>query len=279
MSAAPGRPKQAAGSVGVANTTDHAVATPAGRLFARSWTPDADLHVPPVLLFHDSLGSVELWRDFPAALAQATGRRVLAYDRLGFGRSDACAEQLTPAFVRHESLVSVPALCAQLGIDRFVAFGHSVGGAMAVETAAAFGERCTALVTESAQTFAEDRTLEGIRVAQAQFAQAGQLERLARYHGDKARWVLDAWTGTWLSPAFADWSIHAVLPAVRCPVLAIHGEDDEYGSLVHPRRIAASVSGPAEALLLPGCGHVPHREQPQAVLAAVARFLEADQKS
>lgn len=255
-------------------TSDHLVATPAGQLFARSWTPEgAAADTAPVLLFHDSLGSVALWRDFPAALAQATGRRVVAYDRLGFGQSDACGETLTPAFVRHEAQANVPALAEQLDMARFVAFGHSVGGAMAVETAAAFGERCTALVTESAQTFAEDRTLEGIRVAKAQFTEPGQIERLARYHGDKARWVLAAWTETWLSPAFADWSIHAVLPAVRCPVLAIHGEDDVYGSLVHPRRIAASVAGTAETLLLPGCGHVPHREQPQPVLAAVARLL------
>lgn len=255
-------------------TVDHRVATPAGRLFASSWTPDTASDAAPVLLFHDSLGCVALWRDFPAALAQATGRRVVAYDRLGFGQSDACTAPLTPAFVQHEALASVPALCAQLDLPRFVAFGHSVGGAMAVETAAAFGERCVALVTESAQTFAEDRTLEGIRVAKAQFAQPGQLDRLARYHGDKAHWVLQAWTETWLSPAFADWSVHAVLPAVHCPVLAIHGEDDEYGSLVHPRRIAASVAGPAATLLLPGCGHVPHREQPEAVLQALTRFLQ-----
>ena len=255
-------------------TTDHRVATPAGRLFASSWTPDTASDAAPVLLFHDSLGCVALWRDFPGALAQATGRRVVAYDRLGFGQSDACTEALTPAFVQHEALVSVPALCAQLDLPRFVAFGHSVGGAMAVETAAACSERCVALVTESAQTFAEDRTLEGIRLAKAQFAQPGQLDRLARYHGDKARWVLQAWTETWLSPAFADWSVHAVLPAVHCPVLAIHGEDDEYGSLVHPRRIAASVAGPAETLLLPGCGHVPHREQPEAVLQALTCFLQ-----
>ncbi|MGC3987450.1 MAG: alpha/beta hydrolase [Pseudorhodoferax sp.] len=252
---------------------DHLVATPAGRLFARSWTPEGAADAAPVLLFHDSLGSVALWRDFPAALAEATGRRVVAYDRLGFGQSDASNGPLPPDFVRHEAQAHVPALCEQLGIARCVAFGHSVGGAMAVEAAAALADRCLALVTESAQTFPEDRTLAGIRAARLQFAQPGQLERLARYHGDKARWVLEAWTETWLSPAFADWSIHAVLPAVRCPVLAIHGEDDEYGSLVHPRRIAASVAGPAETLLLPGCGHVPHREQPQPVLAAVARLL------
>lgn len=251
---------------------DHGIATPAGRLFTRSWTPDTAAPAAPVLLFHDSLGSVELWRDFPAALAQATGRRVVAYDRLGFGRSDARTGALTPAFVRHESVANVPALCAALAIDRFVAFGHSVGGAMAVETAAAFGERCTALVTESARAFVEERTLAGIRIAKARFTEPGQCDRLARWHGEKARWVLDAWTETWLSPAFADWSIHAVLPAVRCPVLAIHGEEDEYGSLVHPSSIAGSVAGPAQTLLLP-CGHVPHREQPGPVLDALTRFL------
>ncbi|MFT3720595.1 alpha/beta fold hydrolase [Pseudorhodoferax sp.] len=252
---------------------DHWIATPAGRLFARSWQPAAAGAAAPLLLQHDSLGCVELWRDFPAALAGATGRRVLAYDRLGFGRSDPRAGALPPDFVAREAREQVPLVLQALAVDRFVALGHSVGGGMSVETAAAHPARCTALVTISAQAFAEDRTLAGVRAAREVFRQPDQLDRLARYHGAKARWVLDAWTETWLSPAFAGWTLDAALARLGCPVLAIHGDRDEYGSTAHPQRIAARAAGPVQQLVVEGGGHLPHREQPERVLAAVARFL------
>ncbi len=280
------------------------VETPQGRLFAKRWrgvpahasaapepaTPEPTARMPaapmqaapkpaapmqaaPIVLLHDSLGCVELWRDFPAQLARATRRDVIAYDRLGFGRSDRHPGQLATTFVRDEADHGFHALLERFGIDAFVAFGHSVGGGMAVGCAAAYPARCRALVTISAQAFVEDRTRDGIRDAEQQFDAPGQLERLARYHGDKAEWVLRAWVDTWLSPAFRDWSLDDDLPRVCCATLAIHGEQDEYGSDVHPKRIAARVAGPSSFLLLAGCGHMPHRERTDDVLAAVTTFL------
>ncbi len=163
--------------------SDHWIATDRGTLFARAWEPsdrrsDADA---AILLFHDSLGCVEVWRDFPGRLAVATGRAVVAYDRLGFGRSDPHPGALSSTFVRDEA-ATVPrlreALLGILGPDALVPFGHSVGGGMAVATAARFGDGCCALVTESAQSFVEDRTLAGIRAAREAFEQPGQVERL-----------------------------------------------------------------------------------------------------
>lgn len=263
---------------------DAFVRTPQGRLFARVWEADAPAAPAPILLFHDSLGSVELWRDFPRRLADATGRRVIAYDRLGFGRSDphpsaggsgggAGGGALPREFIDAEAEVSVPALRAAFGIDRMIVFGHSVGGAMAVATAGAFPGATLGVVTESAQAFVEERTLRGIRAARAGFEAPGQMERLARYHGAQARWVLDAWTRTWLSPAFAGWTLDEALRRVRRPVLAIHGDRDEYGSRRHPERIAERTAGPCEVVILEGCGHVPHRERAEAVLAAVSGFV------
>lgn len=256
-------------------TKDHRVATEQGRLSARVWIPanparDADA---PILLFHDSLGCVELWRDFPEQLAVSTRRSVIAYDGLGFGRSDEHPGPLPLTFIRDEAETIVPRLCDALGLDTIVAFGHSVGGGMAIATAARWPDRCAALVTESAQSFVEDRTRAGLQAARVEFARPGQLERLARYHGAKARWVLDAWIETWLSPEFADWHLDDDLARVRCPALAIHGDQDEYGSAEHPGRIARLTHGPARAVILEGCGHVPHREQPARVLAEVAGFL------
>ena len=255
-------------------STDHWVVHPSGRLFARQWQPDGlEPAAAPILLLHDSLGSVELWRDFPALLAAATGRRVIAYDRLGFGRSDARVGRPSRDFVAEEAATVLAALREQLGIVRFVVVGHSVGGGMAVEIAAQASGDCEALVTMAAQAFVEDRTIAGLRVAREQFEDPGQVERLARYHGGKAPWALDAWLGQWLDPAFASWSLAEALPRVTCPVLAIHGEQDEYGSAAHPRRIVDGVAGPARLEMLPGVGHVPYREQPGLVVRLISDFL------
>ena len=253
-------------------TLDHWIACPTGRLFAREWFPAAAARAP-IVLMHDSLGCVDLWRDFPASLAAATGRRVIAYDRLGFGRSDSRDARPSFDFVAEEATTGFAALCEQLGVGRFAVVGHSVGGGMAVEIAARCAADCEALVTLSAQAFVEERTLAGLRAAREHFQDAERVARLARYHGDKAAWALDAWLGTWLDPAFRDWSLDAALPRVACPVLAIHGEQDEYGSPAHPARIAEGVAGPARAVVLPGVGHVPHREQPAQVIRLISDFL------
>jgi pimeloyl-ACP methyl ester carboxylesterase len=254
---------------------DHWIESSRGILYVREWTP-SDLGLDDaatILMFHDSLGCVELWRDFPQQLAAMTGRRVVAYDRVGFGRSDPHRGALPVTFIRDEAVDVVPRLREALQLDQIVAFGHSVGGAMAVATAASLPDACVAVVTVSAQSFIEDQTLAGIRVAQADFERPGQFERLARYHGTKARWVLDSWITTWLSPAFAGWRLDDELQRVHCPVLAFHGDRDEYGSAQHAERIARLAQGASRAVILEDCGHVPHREQPARVLTEVVRFL------
>ena len=250
--------------------------TPDGRLFCCRWIPTgaaSDKAKPPILLFHDSLGCVALWRDFPERLCQVTGREVIAYDRLGFGRSDAYAGQLPLHFVRDEAERFFACLRARLSIEKFVVLGHSVGGAMAAACASLFAQNCTALITLSAQAFVEDRTLQGIRVAEVLFQQPAQLQRLEKYHADKALWVLSAWTCTWLSQGFKAWTIERGIDVIHCPVLAIHGRHDEYGSVVHPVRIAALSAVGGEYLIIEDCHHMPHREAPEAVLAAVDQFL------
>ncbi|MBT2118026.1 alpha/beta hydrolase [Dyella sp. LX-66] len=253
------------------------IAAEGGRLYVKHWYPAAENAADaPIVLFHDSLGCVALWRDFPAQLAEATGRGVIAYDRLGFGQSDPHPGHLDAGFVDEEARHGFRFLREALRLDRFVAFGHSVGGGMAVACAAAWPEDCVALITESAQAFVEDRTLQGIREAKQSFAQPGQLDRLRKYHGDKAAWVLQAWTETWLAPDFADWSLDRALRQVTCPVLAIHGDRDEFGSPRHPGRIASLAAGPVAKHVWEGYGHVPHRENAAAVTALVAAWLQAN---
>ena len=252
------------------------VRAPGGRLFVRIWGEWRRSRTrPPIVLIHDSLGSVELWRDFPRRLAAATGHAVVAYDRLGFGRSDPHRGVLeTPGFIRDEARVSLPAIRSGLGIDGMILFGHSVGGAMAIVAAAEMATTTVGVITESAQVFAEERTLSAIRAAKEVFADPEQLERIERYHGSKGRWVVSAWTESWLAPAFANWTVESELKCVRCPVLALHGDRDEYGSRAHPERIAALVPTNADIVLFDDCGHVPHRERVDAVLEAVGTFIK-----
>ncbi|MFR0692829.1 alpha/beta fold hydrolase [Enterobacterales bacterium AE_CKDN230030158-1A_HGKHYDSX7] len=253
-------------------TREHWINSEKGQLFAQDWTP-AETVGAPILLLHDSLGCVALWRDFPEQLARSTGRQVIAYDRLGFGRSQRYPGALPLDFIDEEARTFFPLLQDHFGFKRCVVFGHSVGGAMAVACAARHPLACQALVTESAQAFVEHLTREGIRAAEQEFAREGQLERLSRYHGDKAFWVLRAWIDTWLSDAFSDWNLDAELALVKCPLLSLHGEQDEYGSAAHPERLTALPAAPTQIKLLPDCGHVPHRQQPMEVLAAVRDFL------
>lgn len=252
------------------SSTDHWLETDGRRIFARSWMREAESGKPPILLFHDSLGCVELWRSFPPRLAEATGRRVLAYDRIGFGRSDPHPGVLGMDFVADEPRHAIPFLREGFGFERFVACGHSVGGGMAIEAAARYPGACEAVVTMGAQAFAENQTLDGIRVARERFASSDNLARLERYHGRKARWVVDAWTEIWLDARFRNWSLDTALSNVHAPVLAMHGDRDEYGSLAHPRRIAGTRG---DVLVIPGSGHVLHREVEEKVVDAISGFL------
>ncbi|MGK0393207.1 MAG: alpha/beta hydrolase [Alcanivorax borkumensis] len=251
---------------------DNQIATSVGPLNVKIWPVEGDR--APVVLLHDSLGCVALWREFPAALAQACGRTVIAYDRVGFGASPKREGSLPLSFVEDEAVV-IDSLMSALALPQVVLLGHSVGGGMAVAAAASLGQRCVAVITESAQAMVEAQTLAGIRDAQVAFEDATQRARLQKYHGEKADWVLHAWIDTWLSPAFAEWNLDAELERVTCPLLCLHGDNDEFGSMAHPARLERMSAGPAEVVMLERCGHVPHREQEQGVLEAVSAFLSA----
>lgn len=260
-------------TIPILEALDLSVDVPGGSVFVRRWNLGHNSR-PPIILLHDSLGCVELWRDFPEALATAASRDVIAYDRLGFGKSTPRRELPSIDFIFEEGATFFPAIQQALGITRFSLLGHSVGGAMAIVIAALQREACEAVITESAQAFVEPLTLSGIRAGKAQFGAPEQFAKLAKWHGEKAQWVLDAWTEVWQSPEFSSWNLDQHLGQVNCPVLAIHGDGDEYGSLEFPRRITSRVSGPSEMAILDNCGHVPHRERKEEVLGLISSFLE-----
>jgi pimeloyl-ACP methyl ester carboxylesterase len=254
------------------SSADGTVTVPGGAIFFRRWNPATASSNCPLILLHDSLGCVELWRGFPEHLARQLNVPVVAYDRLGFGRSSEREDMPGADFIREEAEHIFPALRDELGVTGFTLFGHSVGGAMALVIASQAGDSCRAVVSESAQAFVEDRTISGIRAAKTRFQKPEELDRLKRWHGGKAQWVLEAWTEVWLSPAFAAWSLAFDLPLVRCPILVIHGDRDEYGSVRFPEFICRNAGGATELHILKECGHVPHREQQDTVINLVSRF-------
>ena len=208
-------------------------------------------------------------------MSEISGRRVIAYDRLGFGLSDECKDVIPLTFIQDEAELFLPTILNHYQINQFIIFGHSVGGGMAVYCASKYSKRCIGLITESAQAFLEDRTVKGILDAKQAFQDVRQVQKLAKYHGTKTRWVLDSWIESWLHPEFKDWSLNQVLPTVACPVLTIHGERDEYGSKQHPDIITRLVKGPATLQYMENCGHVPHREKPKEVLEMINLFLSS----
>lgn len=247
--------------------------TPAGGLHAARWRHETtDPTRSPIVLLHDSLGCVALWRDFPARLAAASDREVIAYDRRGYGKSAPYPGRQPTSFIADEA-AAFHTLREHFYLARFVVLGHSVGGGMAAEIAGQHAAGCEALITVAAQAFNEPCTLAGIREAEQAFRHPAAIARLAKYHGDKAEWVLRSWVDNWHSEAFADWTLDPALRRVTCPTLALHGEHDEYGSRAQPERIASLTPGPASAHMLPDCGHVPHRECPERLIAALLPFL------
>ncbi len=227
---------------------------------------------PTLVLLHEGLGCVAMWRDFPRKLAAASGGRVLAYSRPGYGGSQAYVSARTPRYMHHEAEVALPALLAELAIEAPILVGHSDGGSIALIHAAAYPQGPQAIAVMAPHEFVEEETLAGIRKACEVWQTTDWPQKLARYHRDAARVFAD-WSDTWLSPAFRDWNIEACLASIRCPVLAMQGLGDEYATL-RQIDVIAEESVSVELLKLPDCGHSPHKDQEAAVLAALVGFVD-----
>jgi pimeloyl-ACP methyl ester carboxylesterase len=226
---------------------------------------------PALVFLHEGLGSVALWRDFPARLAAATGRRALLYSRAGHGQSSVPAEPRTPRFMHDEALEVLPALLDRFRLRTPVLVGHSDGGSIALIAASAF--ELSGLVLLAAHVFVEDVSVTSIAEARDAFARTDLQARMGRYHRNAGA-TFRLWNDVWLAPEFRAWNIEDVLRGVRCPVLVIQGEQDQYGTLAQVDAIERGVAGPVERLVL-DARHAPHLEAPEETLEAAARFIEA----
>ena len=265
-----------------------------GGCLETGWWGPGPAEAPTLVLLHEGLGSVALWRDVPGRLAEATGWGVFAYSRFGYGYSDTTPLPRPMTYMHHEAHEVLPEVLRGAGIRHAVLIGHSDGGSIAAIYAGTpissfpamprpspqegpgapghAGTTLLGLVTIAAHFFVEDLNIASIRQIAASYETGDLRQRLARYHRDVEA-AFRGWNDAWLDPRFRAFDITGFLPAIQAPILALQGADDPYGTEDQLRVFAANVRVPIETRLIPGAKHSPHLEAKDATLAAISDFI------
>ena len=230
---------------------------------------------PTIVFLHEGLGCVEMWRDFPEKVVQATGCGALVYSRAGYGKSDPIVMPRRVEFMHDEALNVLPEVLKVFQINEAILFGHSDGGSIALILAGSGKtNNIRGLVLEAPHVFVESISIESIAAAKQNYEHGSLRASLAKYHGSNVDCAFKGWNDVWLNPQFRSWNIESYLPGIRVPALVIQGEQDQYGTLRQVRAIQDSSGGPVETVVLSDCGHSPHRDQPRAVLDNVSNFIK-----
>jgi pimeloyl-ACP methyl ester carboxylesterase len=228
---------------------------------------------PALVFLHEGLGSIKQWGQFPQHLARSTQCDAIIYDRWGHGESEPLEGGRTARFMHQEALISLPEVLGKCNIKKAILIGHSDGGSIALIFAANYQETARGVITMAAHVFVDELTLTGIRETVKAYETSDLAEKLAGYHGNNTDLMFRSWQSVWLSDEFRGWNIEEYLPGIRCPVLAIQGENDRLSTIAQLERIVSGVTGPSKALRIPGCGHTPHREAPDFVLKEIMKFV------
>jgi pimeloyl-ACP methyl ester carboxylesterase len=242
------------------------------------WLRRTETAAPLLVFLHEGLGSVSMWRDFPLALCEALQCRGLVYSRPGYGQSTprATDEAWGTDFMHRQAFEVLPALFEALGVDTAKdkpwLFGHSDGGSIALLFAARFPDQVAGAIVVAPHILVEDISVASIAEARTAYRQSNLRQRLARHHADvdSAFW---GWNDIWLLPAFREWNITRELSTITCPLLAIQGVNDEYGTLEQVRGIAR-LTPQCELVKLADCGHSPHRDRQDRLIEAVKDFYQ-----
>lgn len=240
------------------------------QLFGAEAQAKASRDAPTLVMLHEGLGSVAMWRDFPQTLADSLRLPVLVYSRYGYGQSTPVPGPRPVSYMHDEALIVLPEILRQLHIERPLLFGHSDGGSIALIHASRYPVR--GVIALAPHVFVEDLSVQSIAAAKVTYETTNLRERLARYHAN-VDGAFRGWNNIWLSPEFRSWNIVALLPDIQSPILVIQGAADEYGTEEQLRAIAKSARD-VELSLLPDCGHSPHRDQPTHVLQKVRAWMD-----
>ncbi|MFY9825811.1 MAG: alpha/beta hydrolase [Thermoanaerobaculia bacterium] len=249
----------------------------AGLRLETRWAGPPPEEAPTLVFLHEGLGSVSLWRDFPDRLAARTGWGALIYSRAGYGKSDPAALPRPVRFMHDEAKI-LPEVLAQTKVHEHVMVGHSDGASISLIYAGSAGTQpapgLMGLILEAPHVFTEPHGLASIAKMAEAYRATDLRERLARHHGANVDVAFRGWNDVWLHPDFRAWNLEEYLPAIQIPILILQGIDDEYGTWKQVEAIERQAGGPVEAIGLAGCGHSPHREQPEQTLQAMAEFVE-----
>ena len=245
-----------------------------GQRVEAAWLGPPPGAAPTLVFLHEGLGSLSLWRDFPARLAAATGCGALVMSRWGYGRSDPVVPPRPLSYMQDEALRALPDVLERTGVRRAILFGHSDGASVAIVHAAArTASLVRGVVLEAPHVFCEDVSVRSIAAAAEAFRSGDLRARLERHHGANVDGAFHGWNRAWLDPCFRAWNIEGYLPRLTAPALVVQGADDEYGTLAQVDAVERGAGGSVERLVLASCGHSPHRDQGEAVLAATAAFV------
>lgn len=238
------------------------------------WIGPQPREAPTLVLLHEGLGCISLWKDFPRRLAELSGWGVLVYSRQGYGGSDPIEVPRPLTYMHHEGLEVLPRLLDVAGIRQTILVGHSDGASIALINAGGVQDpRVIGVVLMAPHVLTEPICVDSIREAREAYLHGKLRESLKRHHGDNVDCAFWGWNRTWLAPDFLDWNIEEYLPDIEIPILQIQGRQDEYGTAAQLEAIERHVRGPVTTVWLDDCRHSPHRDQPEAVLSAMLDFL------
>ena len=233
---------------------------------------------PVIVMLHEGLGCLGLWRDFPARVAEATGLPVLAWSRAGYGRSDPADLPRPLDYMTREATRSLPEVLDAIGARRYILLGHSDGATIAAEYAGRVEDfRVRGLILMAPHFFAEESGLAEIARAREAFAGGDLKARMAKHHRDPEA-TFRGWNDAWLHPDFRNWNVAEVIDYLRVPVLAIQGKQDQYGTLAQLDELEERCYAPVERLVLDDCRHSPHFDRPAETLAAIVEFCDRLQR-
>ncbi|EWC42812.1 alpha/beta fold hydrolase [Stutzerimonas stutzeri] len=227
---------------------------------------------PVLVLLHEGLGSLDLWKDFPAQLADACAAPVLAYSRQGYGRSSPVTLPRPLDYLSQDGPDELERVLDGLALEPVILIGHSDGASIALAYAARQDPRIVGVVVLAPHVDVEPASIEGVRRTVKAYARGDLRERLHAYHGDNLDGAFRGWSETWLEPDFASWNLYPALPRIQVPVLAIQGQDDEFATAAQLETIARKVGGPCRTLLLEHCRHFPQNQARARVLELIGEF-------
>ena len=237
----------------------------------RLLSPQPQAKGPPIIMLHEGLGSISMWRDFPQLLALQIGCEIIVYSRAGYGNSGPAQLPRTVRYMHDEGLNVLPQMIAALDIHKPVLLGHSDGASIALICAGGTGVELSGIMLMAPHVMVEEIAVQSIEQARVAWQTTSLPERLGKYHSNVEA-AFTGWNDIWLHKDFLLWNIEEYLDSIKYPVLAIQGLDDEYGTMAQIDIIAQKLPQ-TQLLKLPDCGHSPHKDQTESVLRAMSRFL------